>query len=173
MAMIEILQYPDKRLSKIAKTVTNVNDPELQKTISDMFETLYNTPNCAGLAATQLDIADPYRVTVIDVTDSKSKPLCLINPEIIAHEGEVTQWEACMSVFPESVHAQVTRSQKITARALDREGNVIEIQADGILAKCIQHEIDHLNGKLYLHHLSHLKQQMIDKKIAKLKRSSE
>lgn len=170
MTIIAILQYPDKRLGTRAKTVSNVQDPQIQKTIDDMFETLYNTPNCAGLAATQLDIADPYRITVIDVSENKKEPLCLINPEIISGDEEVTQWEACMSVYPDTIHGQVTRPSKIVARALDREGKSMEIKAEGLLAKCIQHEIDHLNGRLYLSHLSPLKQQMIDKKVAKLSR---
>ena len=170
MAIIAILQYPDKRLAKKAKTVENVKDPQLQKTIDDMFETLYNTPNCAGLAATQLDIKDPYRITVIDVSIDKMEPLCLINPEIIAREGENTQWEGCMSVYPDEIHGQVSRAAQVTARALNRKGEVIEITAEGLLAKCIQHEIDHLNGKLYIEHLSPLKRQLIDKKVAKMLR---
>jgi peptide deformylase len=173
MAMIEILQYPDPRLRKKAKTVVDVKDAKLQKIIDDMFETLYKTPNCAGLAATQLAIADPYRVTVIDVSPDKNQPLCLINPEIIAAEGEVVQLEGCMSVYPDEIHGQVTRAEKIKARALDREGKPLEIEATELLAKCIQHEIDHLNGKLYIDHLSPLKKQMIDKKIAKFRRRAE
>lgn len=173
MAMLGILQYPDKRLNKKAKTVTNVRDDELQKTIDDMFETLYNTANCAGLAATQLDIKDPYRVTVIDVSADKTEPLCLINPEILEIEGENLQWEACMSVSPEEIHGKVTRATKVKVRALNREGEEIEIEAEGLLAKCIQHEVDHLSGKLYIEHLSLLKRQLIDKKIAKLRRRQE
>lgn len=173
MAILAILQYPNKRLHKKAKVVKDFNDPKLQKVIDDMFETLYNTANCAGLAATQLDIADPYQITVIDVSNDKSEPLCLINPEIIASEGEVTQWEACMSVSPGDVYSQVSRAAKVRARAFDRKGKVIEIDAEGLLAKCIQHEIDHLHGKLYIQHLSLLKRQVIDKRIMKLRRRQE
>ena len=165
MSMLEILQYPDPRLRKKAKMVTNVNDPQLQKTIDDMFETLYNTANCAGLASTQLAIADPYRVTVIDVSEEKNQPLCLINPEILSSEDEIIQWEGCMSVTPDEIHGQVKRANKVKARALDREGNILEIEATGILAKCIQHEIDHLNGKLYIEHLSLLKRHLLIKKL--------
>lgn len=170
MALLSILQYPDPRLKKKAKTVVNFKDPKLQKTIDDMFQTMYETVNCAGLASTQLDIADPYRVTVIDVSMEKNEPYCLINPEIISSEGEVTEWEACMSVSPSEIHAQRTRAAKIKARAFDREGNKMEITAEGILAKCIQHEVDHLNGKLYIDGLSPLKRQLIDKRIKKLKK---
>lgn len=173
MAILEILQYPDKRLHKKAKVVQDVNDPKIQKTIDDMFETLYHTANCAGLAATQLDIADPYQITVIDVSEDKTEPLCLINPEIISSEGEATQWEGCMSVNPGEIYSQVTRAAKVKARALDRNGKVIEIEAEGLLAKCIQHEIDHLHGKLYIQHLSPLKRNLIDKKIKKMRRRED
>lgn len=170
MSVIPILQYPNPRLWKKAKIVTEkeIKDSLFQKMIDDMLETLYATPNCAGLAATQLDIADPYQVTVIDVSDSKAKSYCLINPEIIYQEGSVTEWEACMSVFPETIHAQRARAKKIKARALDREGNLQEIEAEGLLAKCIQHEIDHLNGHLYIDQLSPLKRQMVLKRLKKL-----
>lgn len=173
MTKIAILEYPNPRLHKKAKTVTNFDDPALQKTIDDMFETLYDTDNCAGLAATQLDIADPYRITVIDVSMEKNQPYCLINPEIMSLEGEKTEWEACMSVYPGEIHAQRTRAAKIKAKAWDRHGQIMEIEAEGILAKCIQHEIDHLNGKLYIDGLSPLKKQIVEKRINKLLRHSD
>src|SRR5260221_9501448 len=116
MPMIEILQYPDPRLRLKAKKVTNVQDPKLQKIIDDMFETLYHTENCAGLAATQLAIKNPPRVTVIDVSMEKNQPLCLINPEIISSEGEKNELEGCMSVSPDEIHGHVTRAAKITAK---------------------------------------------------------
>lgn len=172
MSVISILQYPDPRLRKKAKTVVDFKDKHLQKTIDDMFETLYHTENCAGLAATQLDIADPYRVTVIDVSMEKNQPLCLINAEVVSHEGEITQWEGCMSVSPDDVHGKVTRPSKIKARAFDRHGKIIEIEAEGLLAKCIQHEIDHLNGGLYIDRLSPLKRLLVDNKINKLRKRS-
>ncbi len=168
MAIIPILQYPDPRLQTKTKPVKNVNDPRLQKIIDDMFETLYATENCAGLAATQLAIKNPPRVTVIDVSVDKTEPLCLINPEIISAEGEVQKPEGCMSVYPDEIHAELKRAAKVKARALDRTGKVIEIEATGVLAKCIQHEIDHLNGMVYIDRLSRLKRQLIDKKIKKV-----
>lgn len=170
MAMLRILEYPDPRLRTRAKKVTDVKNPVLQQNIQDMFETLYNTPNCAGLAATQLDIKDPYFVTVIDVSIDKSQPLCLINAEIISANGSVTESEGCMSVYPDDIHAEIIRAEKIVARALNREGETIEMEADGLLAKCIQHEIDHLQGKLYIDHLSALKRERVDKKVAKIRR---
>lgn len=174
MPMIDILQYPDPRLRTKAKTVTNFNDPMLQNTIDDMIETLYNTANCAGLAATQLDIADPYRVTVIDVSEQKNELYVLINPEVLATEGELErQWEGCMSVWPEEIHDKVLRPTKIKARYYDRTGKIHEIEATDMLAKCISHECDHLNGKLYIDLLSPLKRQLIDRKIAKIRRSLE
>lgn len=174
MAMLEILQHPDPRLRKKAKTVTNSKDPVLQKTIDDMIETLYNTANCAGLAATQLAIADPYRVTVIDVSEEKNHLRVLINPEVLATEGEaLLQWEGCMSVWPEEIHGKVLRPEKVKARYFDREGNVHEIEADELLAKCIQHEIDHLNGKLYIDLLSPLKKQLVERKITKIRKNLE
>jgi peptide deformylase len=172
MTIIAILQYPDPRLRTKAKTVTDFADKKLQKTIDDMFTTLYRTENCAGLAATQLDIADPYRITVIDVSMEKNQPLCLVNPEIVSTEGEITQWEGCMSVYPDDVHGKVTRPSKVKARAHDRHGKLIEIEAEGLLAKCIQHEIDHLNGGLYIDHLSALKRHLVDNKINKLRKRS-
>jgi peptide deformylase len=173
MARYEILQYPDQRLRAKAKTVSNVKDPAIQKVIDNMFETLYTTENCAGLAATQLSIEDPHRITVIDVSEMKNHPMCLVNPEIIERSGEITEFEACMSVWPEEIHDRVTRATHIKFRALDRDGNVIEDEVTGILAKCIQHEVDHLNGKLYIDHLSALKRERIDKKIHKLRKHEE
>lgn len=168
MAIIAILQYPDPRLRTKTTSVKDVNDPRLQQIIDDMFETLYATENCAGLASTQLDIINPPRVTVIDVSVDKSQPLCLINPEIISATDEVQKPEGCMSVYPDEIHAELRRAGRVTARALDRTGKVIEIEATEILAKCIQHEIDHLNGMVYIDRLSRLKRQLIDKKIKKV-----
>lgn len=170
MAMIEILQYPDPRLRIKARIVTDFNDPELQKIIDDMFETLYNTENCAGLAATQLAIPNPPRVTVIDVSSEHNQPLCLINPEILAREGEVALPEGCMSVHPDHVHETVRRAPRIKAKAYDRHGKEFTFEAEGLLAKCVQHEIDHLNGKLYIDHLSTLKRHLVETKIKKILR---
>lgn len=168
MTMIKILQYPNPHLHIKTKLVTDVKDPRLQKIIDDMFETLYNTPNCCGLAATQLDIPEPVpRVTVIDVSERKNQPICLINPEVIATEGEYAEMEGCMSVYPDDIHAIVTRAAKVKIKALNREGDPIEMEGTGVLGKCFQHEIDHLDGIVYVQRLSPLKRERIDKRIKK------
>lgn len=168
MATIKILQYPNPHLQIKTKPVMDVKDPRLQQIIDDMLETLYKTSNCAGLAATQLDIPEPVpRVTVIDVSERKNQPLVLINPEVIATEGEHAEMEGCMSVYPDEIHGMVTRGAKVRVKALDREGQSIEIEGTGILAKCLQHEIDHLDGIVYVQRLSALKRERIEKKIKK------
>lgn len=167
MAIIRILQYPDPRLRKKGTFVKKVDD-SIRKIVSDMFETHYNAKNCAALAATQLDFQDPKRITVIDFSPQKDTPLCLINPVIIAREGEVSEPEGCMSV--QDAYENVKRSAKITVQALDATGQPIEFTAEGFMAKCIQHEIDHLDGKLFIDHLQSLKRYKIDEKIKKLKR---
>ena len=170
MALLKILQYPNSRLRTIAKPVTEFND-EIQKIIDDMFETHYNAVNCAALAATQLDIKDPPKITVIDFSESKNQPLCLVNAEIIEREGERTEEEGCMSVgINIGIFEKVTRAEKIKVRAQDRHGNPLEFEADGFMAKCIQHELDHLHGKIFIDHLSSLKRKRIDKKIENYKR---
>lgn len=169
MTILKILQYPDSRLAKKAVPVEDVKNPAVQKLVDDMLETLANLSSCAGLAATQLDVPIPWNVTVISPTEEVPKILCLINPEILHSEGESAEDEGCMSVFPEQVHAKVKRAKAITFRALDREGVKIEMTTDGFLAKCVQHEIDHLSGRLYIERLSPLKLSMIKRKIVKLK----
>lgn len=168
MAILKILQYPDPRLKIKAKTVT-VFDDHLQKIIDDMFETHYHSDNCAALAATQLDIIDPPAVTVIDFSEHRNQPLCLINPEIIATEGELSQEEGCMSVGFDT-YEKVVRAEKIKVRALDREQKILEFNADGFLAKCIQHELDHLRGIIFLDKLSNLKRLRIEKRLDKFRR---
>jgi peptide deformylase len=173
MAKIRILQYPDPRLKTIAKKVEHFDDPALQKIINDMFETHYGADNCAALAATQLDIVDPPHVTVIDFSAKKNQPLCLVNGEVVSGEGEHTEEEGCMSVGCDlgvGVYEKVSRPAKITVKAFDRHGKALEFEADGFMAKCIQHELDHLNGKIFLDHLSKLKRQRLEKKFDKLKR---
>lgn len=167
MTVVRILQYPDLRLKKSGKWVEKVDD-EVKKIVTDMFETHYNAKNCAALAATQLDFTHPLRITVIDFSDGKDQPLCLINPEIIYREGEQVVPEGCMSVggeIEDRIFEYVKRSLKIRVRALDLEGQPIELEAEGFMAQCMQHEIDHLDGKLYLDRLSALKR---DRLIAKL-----
>lgn len=170
MAILKILQYPNPRLRTIAKKVEKFDD-RIKSIIDDMFETHYNAQNCAALAATQLDIADPPSITVIDFSQEKNQPLCLVNPEIIEREGEREEEEGCMSVgIGSHIYEAVTRADKIKVRALDRNGNPIEFEADGFLAKCIQHELDHLQGKLYIDRISRMKRRRIEKKLEKLEK---
>ena len=166
MAKREILHFPDPRLRNVARPVEEVDD-EIRQLVDDMFETMYDAPGI-GLAAIQINVAK--RVIVVDVSEDKSEPLCLINPEILEKEGEETMDEGCLSV-PE-IYESVTRAEKIRVRALDREGKSYEMDVDGLLAVCIQHEIDHLDGKLFVDYLSNLKRQRIRKKLEKEQRQS-
>lgn len=169
MSIVRILQYPDPRLKKISKRVEKVDD-DVKKVVADMFETHYHAKNCAALAATQLDFTNPLRITVIDFSDNKDQPLCLINPEIIYREGEQVVPEGCMSVggeIEDRIFEYVKRSMKIRVRALDLEGKPIELEAEGFMAQCMQHEIDHLDGRLYLDRLSSLKRERLIKKLIK------
>lgn len=179
MAILEILQYPNSRLHKKADLVETF-DSEIKKVIDDMLETLHNTKNCAGLAATQLNIKNPKAITIIyDYSDEKDpepplqRPsLCLVNPVIIAREGEFSEPEGCMSVSG-GIYEPVLRAEKVTVRAMNRDGEFFEIQAEGYMAKLLQHEIDHLNGLLFIDRLSRLKRQRIDKRFIKHLRWSE
>jgi peptide deformylase len=166
MAKREILHFPDPRLRNLARPVEEVDD-EIRQLVDDMFETMYDAPGI-GLAAIQINVAK--RVIVVDVSEDKSEPLCFINPEILQKEGEETMDEGCLSV-PE-IYETVTRAEKIRVRALDREGETFEMDADGLLAVCIQHEIDHLDGKLFVDYLSNLKRQRIRKKLEKQSRQA-
>ncbi|MGD8264938.1 MAG: peptide deformylase [Chromatiales bacterium] len=166
MAKREILHFPDSRLRNVARPVEKVDD-EIKQLVDDMFETMYDAPGI-GLAAIQINV--PQRVIVIDVSEDKSEPLCLINPEILEKEGEESMDEGCLSV-PE-IYETVTRAEKIRLRALDRDGSSFEMDADGLLAVCIQHEIDHLDGKLFVDYLSNLKRQRIRKKLEKQSRQA-
>ena len=167
MTKVRILEYPDPKLKRVGKKVENVND-EVKQVIADMFETHYATENCAALAATQLDFAEPYAITVIDFSEEKNQPLCLINPEIIDSEGEQFEYEGCMSVYPDYCHERVKRSDKVMVKALNENGEPIEMTAEGYMAKCLQHEIDHLNGLTYLDRLSPLKRERLVDKIRKI-----
>ncbi len=167
MARIRILQYPDPRLKTLGKKVDLV-DEKVKQIIADMFETHYNTDNCAALAATQLDFQDPLAITVIDFSQHKNEPLCLINPEIIDRQGEQFEAEGCMSVYPDHIHERVKRAERVVVKALNEKGETIEFSAEGYMAKCLQHEIDHLNGLLFLDRLSLLKRELIREKIRKL-----
>lgn len=162
MAILDILRFPDERLRTKAKPVENV-DKEVQTIVKDMFETMYDAPGI-GLAATQVDIH--RQIIVIDTSEEKNQPLCLINPKIIHSEGIEKCEEGCLSV--PAYYAEVERAEKVKIQALDAEGEAFELEADELLAVCIQHEMDHLKGKLFVDYLSPLKQQRLRKKLDKL-----
>lgn len=169
MAIIQILQYPDPRLKRKGIKVEQF-DERIKQIIADMFETHYAADNCAALAATQLDIDDAPHITVIDFSTAKDEPLCLVNAEIVERSGETNEPEGCMSVAIAPVYERVKRAEKIRVKALDREGNPLDFEADDFLAKCIQHELDHLDGTIFIDRISKLKRSMVDKKIAKVQR---
>lgn len=164
MATLNILRFPDPRLRSRAKPVQQVND-SVRQLLDDMLETMYEAPGI-GLAAIQVN--DPRRVVVIDISDDHDDPLCLINPEILEKSGEEEMEEGCLSV--PGFYEKVQRAERVRVRALDREGNPLEMDVDGLLAVCIQHEIDHLEGKLFVDYLSNLKRQRIRKKLEKERR---
>ncbi len=172
MTIVKILQYPDKRLKRVSVPVEDFG-PEIQKVIDDMFETHYATPNCAALAATQLDLEIPWRITVIDYSQEKNQPLCLVNAKIVSSEGEQNEYEGCMSVFPSHIHEKVKRAQTIKVQFQDRYGKPQEIEAEGYFAKCIQHELDHLDGHVYLDHLNQIKMERVQRKIKKILRQAK
>ncbi|MBT0725685.1 peptide deformylase [Rosenbergiella sp. S61] len=166
MSVLQVLHYPDERLRKVAKPVAQVT-AKIKQIVDDMFETMYAEEGI-GLAATQVDIHQ--RIIVIDVSEERNERLVLINPEIINKCGETGIEEGCLSI-PEQ-RALVPRAEKVAVRALNREGEQFELNADGLLAICIQHEIDHLEGKLFIDYLSPLKRQRIRQKLEKLARQS-
>lgn len=161
MARLEILHFPDPRLRQKAMAVTTVDD-SIRRLIDDMFETMYAAPGI-GLAATQVNVHK--RIVVIDISEEKNQPLVLINPTILERDGEEEMEEGCLSVpgFAEMVR----RADWIRVSALDRRGNPFELSTDGLLAVCIQHELDHLDGKLFVDYLSSLKRDRIRKKLEK------
>lgn len=161
MAILDILHFPDPRLRNKAKPVAQVDD-SIRRLIDDMLETMYQAPGI-GLAATQVNVAK--RVVVIDLSEEKNEPLCLVNPEIIEKDGEEQMEEGCLSV--PGIYEMVKRANKIRVRALDRDGAPFEMEAEELLAVCIQHELDHLEGKLFVDYLSSLKRQRIRKKLEK------
>lgn len=164
MTQLEILYYPDDRLRTKAQPVTKVDD-QIRQLVDDMFETMYEAPGI-GLAATQVNVHQ--QVIVIDVSEEKNQPLCLINPEIIESDGEEESEEGCLSV--PDIYDKVKRSELVTVKALDRDGREYTLKAAGLLAMCIQHEMDHLQGKLFVDYLSPLKQQRLRKKLEKARR---
>jgi peptide deformylase len=161
MALLPILHHPDPRLRRRAQPVAAVDD-DLRTFVASMFETMYAAPGI-GLAATQVN--DLRRVIVVDVSENQDEPLALINPEVIAKDGEEEMEEGCLSV--PGIYDKVQRAEHIRVRALNEQGETIEFDADGLLAVCIQHEIDHLDGKLFVDYLSKLKQTRIIKKLEK------
>jgi len=165
MAILDILEYPEPLLRKQAQAVKNV-DNSVKKLIDDMFETMYAAPGI-GLAANQVKVFK--QVIVIDVSTDKDQPLCLINPRLVRVEGSQNCEEGCLSV--PGVYATVQRASEITVAALDRDSQAFELDADGLLAVCIQHEMDHLQGKLFVDYLSPLKRLRVRKKLEKQQRA--
>ncbi|MDH3670083.1 MAG: peptide deformylase [Gammaproteobacteria bacterium] len=164
MAIRKILHYPDPRLRRKALPVDTVDD-EIRTLIDDMTETMYQAPGI-GLAAPQIDVSK--RVLVLDISETRNAPQVFVNPELLTQEGEQTMEEGCLSV--PGVYDEVTRAEKVRVRALGRDGKPFELEADGLLATCVQHEIDHLDGKLFVDYLSRLKQQRARKKLEKQQR---
>jgi peptide deformylase len=164
MALLNILHYPDPRLRTKAKAV-NEFDSSLKTLISDMFETMYEAPGI-GLAATQVNVHK--RLLVMDVSEDKDDPKVLINPEILMSEGDEEMDEGCLSV--PGYYETVRRAEKVSVRAQNAEGEFFELTADGLEAVCIQHEIDHLEGKLFVDYISGLKRDRIRKKLEKQKK---
>lgn len=161
MALKTILEFPDPRLRTRAQPVVRF-DASLHRLIEDMLETMYAAPGI-GLAATQVDVHQ--RLIVIDVSETHNEPLVLINPQIIAQEGEASAEEGCLSV--PGIFDAVKRAARIRVRAQDRTGQVFERDCDELLAVCVQHEMDHLDGKLFVDYLSNLKRDRIRKKLEK------
>ena len=164
MAILKILEFPDPRLRKKAAAVTDIDD-DLRNLIDDMLETMYAAPGI-GLAATQVDVHK--RLLVADISPEKDDPRALINPEILEKDGTAISEEGCLSV--PGYFEEVERAESIRIRYLDRDGAPVEKNAEGLLAICIQHEIDHLNGKLFVDYLSEAKRQRIRKKLEKDRR---
>jgi peptide deformylase len=161
MAILDILHYPDARLHTVAKPVAAV-DARIGKLIEDMAETMYAAPGI-GLAATQVNVHE--RVIVIDISETHDQLCVLINPEIVAQSGREESEEGCLSV--PGIFDKVERAERVTVRALDRDGKPFELKADGLLAVCIQHEMDHLIGKVFVDYLSNLKRNRIKAKLTK------
>ena len=159
--ILNILKYPDKRLRTIAKPVISV-DETIKQQVKDMFETMYEAPGI-GLAATQVNFHQ--RIVVIDISDQCNEPICLINPKVIEKSGEIQWEEGCLSV--PDYYENVIRANDIKVQAFNQHGKTFELEASEMLSVCIQHEIDHLNGILFVDHLSKLKQKRLKKKTEK------
>ncbi len=167
MALLPIIEFPDPRLRTVAKPIAQV-DAATRQLIDDMFETMYEAPGI-GLAATQVNVHQ--QLLVLDVSEDKSQPLVFINPEMLSSEGSQTYQEGCLSV--PGIFADVKRADKISVKALDRDGKSFELDADGLLAVCIQHEMDHLAGKVFVDYLSPLKRELVKKKLAKQRKLAD
>lgn len=161
MAILQILQYPDERLHKVASPVLRV-DSRVQKIVDDMAETMYDAPG-VGLAATQVDVHE--RIITIDISETRRDLLVLINPKIIAASGVAECEEGCLSV--PGIYEKLERAERVTVEALDRNGKLFRHAAEALLAVCIQHEMDHLQGKVFVEYLSRLKQNRIRSKLKK------
>ncbi len=166
MALLSILHYPDPRLHTVASPVKEVN-AEIRRLIDDMAQTMYAAPGI-GLAATQVNVHK--RVIVVDISESHDSLMALVNPKIIARDGVGEREEGCLSV--PGIYEKVTRAEHVTVEALDREGKPFTLHADGLLAVCIQHEIDHLQGKVFVEYLSRLKQTRIKIRLQKQQRET-
>jgi len=164
MAIRTILHYPDPRLRRQAQPVAKVTD-EVRRLVDDMAETMYDAPGI-GLAAIQ--VSEPWRIVVIDLSETRDRLQVFINPEILSSDGEQSFEEGCLSV--PGIYEEVTRAHHIRVRALNRDGQPFELEVEGLLATCIQHEIDHLDGKVFVDYLSRLKQSRIRKKLEKQQR---
>ena len=167
MSILAILKFPDERLRTRAKPVVMVTD-ETRKIVDDMLETMYGAPGI-GLAATQVNIHQ--QIVVLDVSEEKNEPLCLINPVIVSKDGIEEYEEGCLSV--PGIYETVERAEHIKMKALNRDGEVFELETDGLLAICIQHELDHLQGKLFVDYLSPLKRNRIRKKMEKQQKTAD
>ncbi len=164
MAILDILEYPDQRLRTRAKPVEKVDD-SVRQLVEDMLETMYDAPGI-GLAATQVDVHS--RIIVVDVSENRDDPHAFINPELTLLGGRIETEEGCLSV--PGFYEPVTRAEQIRVNALDRHGEPQELEVEGLLAVCIQHECDHLDGKLFVDYLSNLKRNRIRKKLEKQQR---
>lgn len=167
MARLPILEFPDPRLRTVAKPVAAV-DARIRKLADDMLETMYEAPGI-GLAATQVDVHE--RLLVLDISEDHAQPMVFINPVILSSEGSQVYQEGCLSV--PGIYADVTRAERIRVEALDRDGRQFTLEADGLLAVCIQHEMDHLTGKVFVDYLSPLKRELVRRRLAKLKRLAD
>lgn len=167
MAQLNILEFPDPRLRRVARPVSEVTDRE-RRLAADMLETMYAARGI-GLAATQVN--EDVRLLVLDLSETRDDPKVFINPEIVERAGSQTCEEGCLSV--PGIYAEVKRAEQIRVRALGLDGQSFELDADGLLAVCVQHEIDHLDGKVFVDYLSPLKRRMVEKKLKKQQREAE